>query len=78
VSILVMRGLRNQNTVITCGYSIINRSATADVGHRAVGTCQVAHGDADRVIAELVAALAGSAATKASAEPLVAHAGSRS
>ncbi|HVA91443.1 MAG TPA: exopolyphosphatase [Chloroflexota bacterium] len=69
VSILTTRGVRNQNTVITCGYSIINRSATADIGslmlhyggggHRTVGTCQVAHEDADRVIGELVATLGG-------------------
>jgi nanoRNase/pAp phosphatase (c-di-AMP/oligoRNAs hydrolase) len=69
VSILTTRGVRNQNTVITCGYSITNRTATADIGrlmlnyggggHRAVGTCQVAHEDASRVIAELVAALGG-------------------
>jgi nanoRNase/pAp phosphatase (c-di-AMP/oligoRNAs hydrolase) len=69
VSILTTRGLRNQNTVITCGYSIVNRGATADIGslmlryggggHRAVGTCQVAHEDADRVIGELVAAFGG-------------------
>jgi nanoRNase/pAp phosphatase (c-di-AMP/oligoRNAs hydrolase) len=69
VSILTTRGLRNQNTVITCGYSIINRTATANIGrlmlkyggggHHAVGTCQVAHEDADRVIADLVTALGG-------------------
>jgi nanoRNase/pAp phosphatase (c-di-AMP/oligoRNAs hydrolase) len=69
VSILTTRGLRNQNTVITVGYSIINRTATADVGslmlkyggggHHAVGTCQVKHEDADRVIADLVTALGG-------------------
>ena len=67
VSLLTTRGVRNQNTVITCGYSVINRSANANVGslmlryggggHRTVGTCQVAHEDADRVIAELVALL---------------------
>lgn len=75
VSILTTRGFRNQNTVITCGYSIINRTATADIGslmlryggggHRAVGTCQVAHEDADRAIAELVAVLGGAPAVTA-------------
>jgi nanoRNase/pAp phosphatase (c-di-AMP/oligoRNAs hydrolase) len=69
VSILTTRGLRNQNTVITCGYSIINRTATADIGnlmlkyggggHYRVGTCQVPHDEADRVIGELVTALGG-------------------
>jgi nanoRNase/pAp phosphatase (c-di-AMP/oligoRNAs hydrolase) len=79
VSILTTRGVRNQNTVITCGYSILNRTATADIGrlmlnyggggHHAVGTCQVAHEDAGRVIAELVAVLSGSTE---SSEPAVA------
>src|SRR6185312_4132741 len=79
VSILTTRGVRNQNTVITCGYSITNRTATADIGrlmlnyggggHRAVGTCQVAHEDASRVIAELVTVLGGSVV---SLEPAVA------
>ncbi len=65
VSILTTKGFQNQNTVITCGRSIIDRSSTSDIGslmlrhggggHRAVGTCQVAHADADRVINELVA-----------------------
>jgi len=65
VSILTTKGFQNQNTVITCGRSIIDRSSTNDIGslmlrhggggHRAVGTCQVAHADADRVIDELVA-----------------------
>jgi len=65
VSLLTTQGFRNQNTVITCGHSIINRGSRVDVGglmlsyggggHRAVGTCQVAHEDADRIIAELVA-----------------------
>ena len=69
VSILSTRGLRDQNTVITCGYSIINRTATADIGslmlryggggHHGVGTCQVKHEDADGVVAELVTALGG-------------------
>jgi nanoRNase/pAp phosphatase (c-di-AMP/oligoRNAs hydrolase) len=55
-------------TVIPLGYSIINRTATADIGslmlkygggHHTVGTCQAAHADADRVLAELVTALGG-------------------
>lgn len=72
VSILTTQGFRGQNTVITCGYSIINRGCSADVGslmlryggggHRAVGTCQVAHEEADRVIDELVAELNGACA----------------
>jgi nanoRNase/pAp phosphatase (c-di-AMP/oligoRNAs hydrolase) len=47
------------------GYSILNRTASLDVGsmllayggggHRQVGTCQVPFADADRVIAEITA-----------------------
>ncbi len=65
VSILTIKGFKNQNTVITCGHSITNRGSKSDIGslmlrhggggHRAVGTCQVPHEDADRVIDELVA-----------------------
>jgi len=52
---------------MTCGYSIIDKTATADVGalmlryggggHRKVGTCQVPVEDADRVLEELVTEL---------------------
>lgn len=66
-SIQVIWGLKNQNTVFTVGYSILNRTCTVDIGslmlryggggHRQVGTCQVPHERADAVLAELVAAL---------------------
>jgi nanoRNase/pAp phosphatase (c-di-AMP/oligoRNAs hydrolase) len=46
------------------GYSILNRSATVDVGamllgyggggHHQVGTCQVPYADADQVITEVL------------------------
>lgn len=65
VSIQVIWGLRKQNTVMTCGHSIINRSSKTDIGklmleyggggHRAVGTCQVPTEDAERVLSELIA-----------------------
>ncbi|MGE0084677.1 MAG: exopolyphosphatase [Desulfococcaceae bacterium] len=64
ISIQVIWGLNRQNIVMTCGYSIINKTATADVGalmlryggggHRKVGTCQVPVEDAERVLEELV------------------------
>ena len=64
ISVWVVDGRNKQNCVITVGYSIINRSATVDVGslllkfggggHHAVGTCQVPYEDADRIIAEII------------------------
>jgi nanoRNase/pAp phosphatase (c-di-AMP/oligoRNAs hydrolase) len=64
ISMQVMWGFQRQNIVITCGYSIINRSATADVGslmlkhggggHRRVGTCQVSVDKAEEVIKEVL------------------------
>lgn len=69
ISLLVTMGFKGQNTVITCGHSITNRTCTTDVGslmlqyggggHRAVGTCQVEHEDADRVIAQMLARING-------------------
>ena len=63
ISIWVIDG-RNNNTAITVGYSIINHTATVNVGslmlhyggggHDKVGTCQVPYADADRVVAEIV------------------------
>jgi len=64
ISIWIVEGRNKSNVAITVGYSIINRSATVDVGslllryggggHRQVGTCQVSHDEADKVIAEIV------------------------
>jgi nanoRNase/pAp phosphatase (c-di-AMP/oligoRNAs hydrolase) len=64
VSIHVLWGLRQQNTVFATGKSIINRSSQTNVGelmlgyggggHDAAGTCQVANEDAGAVLAELV------------------------
>lgn len=64
ISIQVIWGLNRQNIVMTCGYSIINKSARVDVGalmlkyggggHRKVGTCQVPVEEADRVLEELI------------------------
>ncbi|MDR1859287.1 MAG: exopolyphosphatase [Treponema sp.] len=64
ISLWIVDGRNKANVVITVGYSIINRSATVDVGslmlsyggggHRQVGTCQVSYGEADQVIAEIL------------------------
>ena len=64
ISVWVVDGKNKQNCVITVGYSIINQSATVNVGsmlfsyggggHNKVGTCQVAYEDADKAIADIV------------------------
>jgi nanoRNase/pAp phosphatase (c-di-AMP/oligoRNAs hydrolase) len=64
VSVWTVDGKAKQFASVTVGYSIINRTATADLGsillkyggggHKQVGTCQVPYADADRVIAEIV------------------------
>ncbi|MDR1107155.1 MAG: exopolyphosphatase [Treponema sp.] len=65
ISIWVIDGKNKANVAITVGYSVVNRSATANVGsilltyggggHLQVGTCQVPYEDADRVIGEILA-----------------------
>jgi nanoRNase/pAp phosphatase (c-di-AMP/oligoRNAs hydrolase) len=67
VSIHVLWGLKQQNTVFAVGKSIIDRSSRTDVGalmlahggggHEAAGTCQVENRDAATVLGELVAAI---------------------
>jgi nanoRNase/pAp phosphatase (c-di-AMP/oligoRNAs hydrolase) len=64
MSVHVLWGLKQQNTVFAMGKSIVNRSSKTDVGslmlsyggggHEAAGTCQVANDDAERVLAALV------------------------
>lgn len=64
MSIHVIWGLKQQNTVFAMGKSIIDRSSNTDVGalmlayggggHEAAGTCQVANDAAERVLAELI------------------------
>ncbi|HEY8827656.1 MAG TPA: exopolyphosphatase [Jatrophihabitantaceae bacterium] len=64
LSMHVLWGLKQQNTVFAMGKSIVDRSSKTDVGalmltyggggHAAAGTCQVPNGDAERVLAELV------------------------
>jgi len=65
ISIHVLWGLKQQNTVFATGKSILDRSSRTDVGslmleyggggHEAAGTCQIANEDAVRVLGELVA-----------------------
>ena len=67
VSMHVLWGKAQQNTVFAIGKSIVDRTSPVDVGavclayggggHLAAGTCQVPHTEADRVQGELVAAL---------------------
>jgi len=67
VSLWITDGKKGQNVMVACGYSILNRTCTADVGalmlqyggggHKQVGTCQIPFIDADKIIAEIVAGL---------------------
>jgi nanoRNase/pAp phosphatase (c-di-AMP/oligoRNAs hydrolase) len=64
ISIHVLWGLRQQNTVFATGKSILDRSSKTNVGelmlsyggggHEAAGTCQVSNEDAPRVLNELI------------------------
>jgi nanoRNase/pAp phosphatase (c-di-AMP/oligoRNAs hydrolase) len=64
ISMHVLWGLKQQNTVFATGKSIVNRTSKTNVGslmlryggggHEAAGTCQVANPDAPRVQDELV------------------------
>ena len=64
VSLWITDGKAKINVMISCGYSVLNRTCTADIGalmlhyggggHKQVGTCQVPFDDADSVIAALV------------------------
>jgi nanoRNase/pAp phosphatase (c-di-AMP/oligoRNAs hydrolase) len=64
VSIHVLWGLGQQNTVFAVGRSILDRSSRLDIGalmlthggggHQAAGTCQIDNGRAEAVLAELV------------------------
>jgi nanoRNase/pAp phosphatase (c-di-AMP/oligoRNAs hydrolase) len=64
ISIHVLWGLQRQNTVFAVGKSIFNKTSNTDIGtlmlkhggggHRAAGTCQVPHANADAVLQELI------------------------
>jgi nanoRNase/pAp phosphatase (c-di-AMP/oligoRNAs hydrolase) len=67
ISVWIIDGKNKKNCSITVGYSVINRSATVDVGslllkyggggHSKVGTCQVPYEEADNALAEIVSKL---------------------
>jgi len=67
VSLWIVDGKAKQNVSIACGYSILNRTCTVDIGslmlknggggHKMVGTCQVDTADADVAVSEIVLAL---------------------
>ena len=69
VSVQVIWGKARQNVVITAGKSIFDRSNPVDIGnlmlayggggHRNVGTCQIPEGEAEQVLADVVAVLNG-------------------
>jgi nanoRNase/pAp phosphatase (c-di-AMP/oligoRNAs hydrolase) len=69
ISVWIIDGREKVNAAITVGYSIINKTATVDVGsllyhyggggHHQVGTCQVPYADANRVIKEIVEKVKG-------------------
>jgi nanoRNase/pAp phosphatase (c-di-AMP/oligoRNAs hydrolase) len=65
ISIHVLWGLKQQNTVFAIGKSIVNRSSKTNIGelclkyngggHEKAGTCQIENEKADEVLKELVA-----------------------
>jgi len=67
ISVHVMWGLKQQNTVFAVGKSILDRNSPVDVGtvclgyggggHKAAGTCQIRNDGAERVRNDLIAAL---------------------
>ncbi len=71
VSIHVMWGVKQQNTVFAIGKSIVNRSSDLNIGalclkyggggHANAGTCQIANERADTVHDELIAAITAGA-----------------
>jgi nanoRNase/pAp phosphatase (c-di-AMP/oligoRNAs hydrolase) len=64
ISIHVLWGVQQRNTVFATGKSIVNRTSRTNIGelmlayggggHQNAGTCQVSNEEADRVLAELV------------------------
>jgi nanoRNase/pAp phosphatase (c-di-AMP/oligoRNAs hydrolase) len=67
ISIHVMWGLKQQNTVFAVGKSIINRTSNTNIGqlmlkyggggHENAGTCQVGNDQADDMLHEVIAAI---------------------
>jgi len=69
ISIQVIWGFKKQNTVLTVGKSIFNRTNPVNIGdimlayngggHMNAGTCQVPHDQAEKVLKELIDKLQG-------------------
>ena len=67
VSLWIVDGKLKQNVSVACGYSILNRTCTVDIGnlmlkhggggHKMVGTCQIPYADANPIIREIIDAL---------------------
>ncbi|KKJ00837.1 DHH family phosphoesterase [Prochlorothrix hollandica] len=67
ISVHILWGLKQQNTVFAVGKSIIDRTSQTNIGelmleyggggHENAGTCQVDHDQSDRVLQELVACM---------------------
>lgn len=78
ISIYVLWGLKQQNTVFATGKSIFDRGCETNVGemmlqyggggHHAAGTCQVKNEEAEEVLGELIAAINADHHMKASNE----------
>ncbi len=64
ISIHVLWGLKQQNTVLATGKSIFNRTSKTNIGelmlqyggggHNAAGTCQIENSQAEQVLAEII------------------------
>lgn len=64
ISIHVLNGFQNQNTVFAIGKSIVNRNSNTNIGelclkyggggHHAAGTCQIENDKAEAVLEELI------------------------
>ncbi|NLI76630.1 MAG: exopolyphosphatase [Candidatus Riflebacteria bacterium] len=67
ISIHILMGFRNQNTVFATGKSIVNRTSQTNIGvlmlkyggggHQNAGTCQIDHDKAPAVLQELIDAI---------------------
>lgn len=67
ISVHIMWGLKKQNTAVTIGKSIVNRSSNVNIGeiclkyggggHRNAGTCQLDNDKVDEILPEIIAQL---------------------
>ncbi len=81
ISVHVMWGLKQQNTVFAIGKSILDRGCSTNVGelclsyngggHSAAGTCQVDNDMAQAVLAELIAKINDDEAEVAAGRPVI-------